>query len=66
MGQENKYFKVGGLQRGRVAVVGVRDCDWPKDEPPTLNYLLSCPVVPLLGGGDRGGGSPFCAPAQRR
>ena len=35
MGRGNKYFKVGGLRRGRVAVVGVRDCDWPKDEPLT-------------------------------
>ena len=38
MGRGNKYFKVGGLRRGRVAVVGVRDCDWPKDEPLTHGY----------------------------
>ena len=35
-------------------------------KPPTLKYLFIHPLVPLLGGGDRGGGSPFCAPAQRR
>ena len=42
----------------------VRVCKSRK--PLTLKYLLSRPIVPLLGGGDRGGGSPFCAPAQRR
>ena len=43
---------------------GVRACKNRK--PPTLKYLFPRPIVPLLGGGDRGGGSPFCAPAQRR
>ena len=26
------------MQRGRVAVVGVRDYDWSKDEPPIHGY----------------------------
>ena len=43
---------------------GVRACKNRK--PPTLKYLFPRPIVPLLRGGDRGGGSPFCAPAQRR
>ena len=43
---------------------GVRACKNRK--PPTLKYLFTRPIVPLLRGGDRGGGSPFCAPAQRR
>ena len=43
---------------------GVRACKNRK--PLTLKYLFSLPIVPLLRGGDRGGGSPFCAPAQRR
>ena len=38
MGRESKYFKVGGLRRGRVAVVGVRDYDWPIDGPLTHGY----------------------------
>ena len=42
---------------------GVRACKNRK--PPTLKYLFTCPVVPLLGGGDRGVGLPFCAPAQQ-
>ena len=42
---------------------GVRACKNRK--PPTLKYLFIHPLVPLLGGGDRGGGSPFCAPAQQ-
>ena len=52
--------------QGWVAGVGARDYDWPKDELLMFKYLFSRPIVPLLGGGDRGGGSPFCAPAQRR
>ena len=43
---------------------GVRACKNRK--PPTLKYLFTRPIVPLLRGGDRGVGSPFCAPAQRR
>ena len=54
-----------GKCRAAVRCSGnVRACKNRK--PPTLMYLFSRPIVPLLGGGDRGGGSPFCAPAQRR
>ena len=55
----------GRASAGRQSIArGVRACKNRK--PPTLKYLFSLPIVPLLGGGDRGGGSPFCAPAQRR
>ena len=53
-----------GNYKPRVTLSGCQGLQRAK--PLTLKYLFSRPIVPLLRGGDRGGGSPFCAPAQRR
>ncbi len=45
---EGDALGVLGLAEGEGRGARVRDYDWPKDEPPTLKYLLTCPIVPLL------------------
>ena len=38
VGTESNALGVLGLAKGGVAVVGVRDYDWSKDEPLTHGY----------------------------